>query len=350
MADEEVRISASSLKEFAKKVFIKVGMPARDAETEAEVLVWANLRGVDSHGVLRIPWYVENLTTGIMNPAPRVRIEKETPATLLIEADRAMGPVVTVFAMRKAIEKANKVGIGWAQIRNVTHQGAIGYYSLMAAKEGMAGITIASHPPNTAPYGAKAAGIHNSPIAIAVPAKLRYPLVLDMATSVAAGGKIDLAKDKGIPIPLGWALDKDGNPTTDPHKASVFLPIAGPKGSGLSMMFECLTGVMVGNPLLEPVLQGKRPAKHHIQNSIVAAVNISSFTDLESYKEHIDVLIDGIKSLPKADGFKEIFVPGEPEARTAEERSKQGIPLPWGTVNKLKAIAEKLKIPLPEEL
>ncbi len=346
----EVKIAADSLREFAREVFVQAGLPAKDAETEAEVLVWANLRGVDSHGVLRIPWYVENLTNGTMNPKPRIRIEKETPATLLIEADRAMGPVASVFSMEKAIEKARKVGIGWAQIRNVTHQGAIGYYSLMAANHGMAGIAIASHPPNTAPHGAKAAGVHNSPIAIAVPAKRRYPLLLDMATSVAAGGKIDLAKDKGVPIPLGWALDKDGHPTTDPNQAAILLPIAGPKGSGLTMMFECLTGIMVGNPLLEPVLLGQRPAKHHIQNSIVAAVDISQFTDLESFKRHIDALVDGIKALPKAEGFTEILVPGEPEAKTAEERSKHGIPLPEGTVRNLRNVAARLQVKLPPGL
>jgi ureidoglycolate dehydrogenase (NAD+) len=169
-----------------------------------------------------------------------------------------------------------------------------------------------------------------------------------MATSVAAGGKISLAIDKNISIPLGWALDKNGTPTTDPKSVGAFLPIAGPKGSGLALMFECLTGVMVGNPLLEPVLEGQRTAKYHIQNSIVAAIDISHFTDVDKYKGHIDSLIKGIKSLPKADGFEEIFVPGEPEERTCALRMKEGIPLPEGTVVNLKQVCDKYGINLPK--
>jgi len=359
------KVDWKMLKEFTREVFIRVGMPPNDAEVEAEALVWANLRGVDSHGVLRIPWYVDNVDKEAMNPKPNIRIEKETPATLLIEADRAFGPVVTIMAMNRAMEKAKTVGIGWVLIRNLTHQGALGFYSQMAAKKDMAGIAFVCSPPNTAPYGAKVAGVHNSPIAISVPAKRHRPLTLDMATSVAAGGKIWLAIDKGIPIPEGWALDKDGNPTIDPNKVDCYLPTGGPKGSGLAMMFECLSSVMVGNPLLEPTLLGRegkpqaqgekaatagvppRYVGRNMQNSIVAAIDISMFTDAESYKEHIDNLIDVIKALPKAEGFGEIFVPGELEERTFDERSKSGIPLPEGTVRNLRSIAERFGIKLP---
>jgi len=187
MVEKEVRVAWQPLREFAKEVFVRLGMPSRNAETEAAVLIWANLRGVDSHGVLQIPGYVENADKGVMNPKPNVQIVKETSATLLIDADRAFGPVVTTFAMNCVIEKAKEVGIGWGSIHNLTHQGAIGYYSLMAAEKDMAGIISASEPPNMAPYGARVAGVHNSPIAIAVPAKRHRPLLLDMATSVAAG-------------------------------------------------------------------------------------------------------------------------------------------------------------------
>jgi LDH2 family malate/lactate/ureidoglycolate dehydrogenase len=266
------------------------------------------------------------------------------------------------------VAKAKKVGICWALIRNLTHQGALGYYSQMMAERGMAGIVFVSNPPNMAPFGAKAPGVHNSPIAISVPAKRHRPLNLDMATSVVAGGKIWLAVDKNMPIPEGWALDKEGNPTTDPKNVGVLLPFAGPKGSGLAMMFECLASVMSGNPVVAPVLLGREvgpPAEgrkeqavgerlsyvpKHIQNSAVAAIDISTFTDLESYKEHIDELIDGVKALPKAEGFNEIFVPGEPEERTFLERSKNGIPLPEGTVRNLMAVSEKLGVKLPPGL
>jgi LDH2 family malate/lactate/ureidoglycolate dehydrogenase len=364
MTDTQIRIKWQSLKAFMKELFLRLGMSPEDAEIEAEVLIWANLRGVDSHGALLLPWYVDNLTTGVMNPKPDIKIEKETPATILIEADRSLGAPVTVFAMKRVMEKAKKVGVGWGIIRNVTHQGAIGYYSLMAAQAGMAGLTFTCNPPNMAPYGAKAPGVHNSPIAISVPAKRHRALLLDMATSVVAAGKINLAVDKNVPIPQGWALDKDGNPTTDPRQAVILLPFGGAKGSGLAMMFECLSGVMSGNPLLSPALLGTdaaaakpsepkpRPghASRHIQNSVVAAINIGTFTDVESYKEHIDNLIDGIKALPKAEGVSEIFVPGEPEWRPYDERSKNGIPLPDGTVQNLRHVADRVKINLPEGL
>ena len=207
---DETRVPAAELQEFTKGVFIAAGVPSEDAALEAEVLVWANLRGVDSHGVLRIPWYVDLIARGDMNPRPTIRVEKETAATVLIDGDRALGPVVTTVAMRRAIDKARAAGIGWAVIRNTTHQGAMAYYALMAAEAGMAGIAIVCSPPNMAPFGARTAGVHNSPISIAVPAGRHRPLCVDMATSVAAGGKLSLARDKGVPLPPGWALDEAG--------------------------------------------------------------------------------------------------------------------------------------------
>ncbi len=350
MGASEVRVNAEELKRFTKAVFEKAGFTSEGAEHQADVLVWANLRGVDSHGVQRIAWYLELVDKGHMKPRPNIRIEKETPATLLMDADYAPGPVVTVMAMRKAIEKARNVGIGWAVIRNTLHQGAMGYYSLMAANAGMAGIAIVCNPPNMAPHGAKASGVHNSPIAICVPGNRRRPLMLDMATSVAARGKLDVAEDKGISIPLGWALDKNGKPTTDPKQAAILLPAGGGKGSGLAMLFECLTSLFAGNPLLSPAFQGKPNALVHHQNSVVAAVDIATFTDLDQYKANADAIVDGIKALPPAEGFSEVVVPGEPENRVYDERAKNGVPLPDGTVAKLRKASQRFGIPLPAGL
>lgn len=350
MATKDVRVAWEVLKQFSQDVFVKVGFTPEGAELQADVLVWANLRGVDSHGVLRIPWYVDLVDKGHMKPRPNIRVEKETPATLLMDADHAPGPVVTVPAMKRVIQKAGQVGIGWAVIRNTLHQGAMGYYPLMAAKVGMAGIAMVCNPPNMAPHGARAVGVHNSPIAICVPGKRRRPLMLDMATSVAARGKLDLAVDKGIPIPLGWALDKDGKPTTDPNVSAVLLPAGGAKGSGLAMMFECLTSLFVGNPLLTPVFQGKPNAQVHRQNSLVAAIDIAAFTDLDQYKANADAIVDGIKALPTAEGFDEVLVPGEAEDRVHETRAKDGIPLPEGTIRNLRAVAKRFGVPLPAGL
>ncbi|HSC72000.1 MAG TPA: Ldh family oxidoreductase [Candidatus Methylomirabilis sp.] len=350
MATKDVRVAWESLKKFSQEVFVQVGFTPEGAELQADVLVWANLRGVDSHGVLRIPWYVDLVDKGHMKPRPNIRVEKETPATLLLDADYSPGPVVTVPAMKRVIQKAREVGIGWAVIRNTLHQGAMGYYPLMAAKEGMAGIAIVCNPPNMAPHGARAVGVHNSPIAICVPGKRRRPLMLDMATSVAARGKLDLAVDKGIPIPLGWALDKDGKPTTDPNVSAVLLPAGGAKGSGLAMMFECLTSLFVGNPLLTPVFQGKPNAQVHRQNSLVAAIDIAAFTDLDHYKANADAIVDGVKALPTAEGIDEVLVPGEVEDRVYEARAKSGIPLPEGTIRNLRKVAERFAVKLPAGL
>ena len=367
MAENEVKVVGwESLKDFTSKIFIQAGMPPEDAGAEAGALIWANLRAIDSHGVLRIPWYLSNIDNGVMNPEPKIQVIKETPATILVDADRALGPVVTIKVVNMVMEKGRKVGICWALIRNLTHQGALGYYSQMMAEKGMAGIVFVCSAPSMAPFGAKASGVHNSPIAISVPAKRHRTLNLDMATSLVAGGKLWLAIDKNMPIPKGWALDKEGNPTTDPKNVGALLPVGGPKGSGLAMMFECLSSVMAGNPLLEPILFGREmasppprtkgksdafervgPKRPHIQNSVVVAIDISTFTDLERYKEHIDNLIDGIKALPKADGFQEIFVPGEPEERAFLERSRNGIPLPGGTIKNLKAVSEQFGVKLP---
>jgi LDH2 family malate/lactate/ureidoglycolate dehydrogenase len=341
----DIRVAAEPLETFTREVFTRAGLPPEDAAIEAEVLVWANLRGVDSHGVLRIPWYLDNIDKGWMNPRPQIKVLKETPAVLYLDADRAFGPVVTVPAMRQVIEKARTVGIGWALIRNLTHQGAIGYYALMAADAGMAGLAIVCSPPNMAPFGASAAGVHNSPIAMAVPAARHPPLVLDMATSIVAGGKLEVALDKRIPLGAGWALDADGQPTTDPKRARILMPAGGPKGSGLALMFQCFTSLMANNPLIAPALQGYELG--HMQNSVVAAIDISLFHDVEMFKGQVDETIDELKALRKAEGVSDILMPGEPEARTLAERSQHGIPLPPGTVERLVAAAKRLDLPLP---
>jgi LDH2 family malate/lactate/ureidoglycolate dehydrogenase len=350
MEDNLTRVPSDELKTFSVEVFSKAGVPRRDAETESEVLIWANLRGVDSHGVLRIPLYLGWIDKGIMKPKPNIRVVNETPATFLIDADSALGPVVTTMAMNKVIEKAKNTGIGWGLIRNTTHQGAMAYYSLMAAEQNMAGLASVCSPANMAPHGARVPGVHNSPIAIAVPGQKYKPISLDMATSVAAGGKLEFAKDKGVSIPNTWALDDNGQPTTDPKQYKSLLPFGGPKGSGLAVMFECLSSLMVGNPLLQPPAPDKSKIVRGKQNSFVAAINISTFTNIDSYRENVDRLVQGIKSLPKTEGTEEIFVPGEIENRVYEDRSENGIPLPAGTVQNLRQASERFSVPLPKGL
>jgi ureidoglycolate dehydrogenase (NAD+) len=249
--------------------------------------------------------------------------------------------------MRRVIDKARAAGIGWGLIRNTTHQGAMAYYALMAAEAGMAGLAIVCSPPNMAPHGARAAGVHNSPIALAVPARRHRPLCLDMATSVAAGGKLNLARDKGVPLPPGWALDAGGRPTTDARQAVILVPAGAYKGSGLAMLFESLTSLMAANPLVAPALRGEPGARDHRQNSVVAAVDVAAFTEVDDYRDQVDALIDGIRALPRADGFEQVMVPGEPEDLCAAARRRDGIPLPPGTVESLRAAAARFGLPLP---
>jgi ureidoglycolate dehydrogenase (NAD+) len=298
---------------------------------------------------LRVPIYVKNLETGIYNPRPEIRVICETAAAFFVDADRALGPVASVPTTKRIIAKAREAGICWGMVRNSGHQGAIGYYAQQIAQEGLAAMTWTCNPPNMAPFGARAAGVHNSPIAMAVPRKGHRPLLLDMATSVVAGGKLELAADKGVSIPLGWALDANGNPTTDPKQGKVLLPAAGYKGYGLALMFECLSSVMMGNPLLLPKLLNRQPAPPMgTQNCVIAAINIGLFTDLAGYEQNIDDLGGAIKALPKADGFDEIMLPGELEDRTYDERVAKGIPLPEGTIRRLRETAERFGVKLPE--
>ncbi|MBN1856914.1 MAG: Ldh family oxidoreductase [Dehalococcoidia bacterium] len=350
MTDEVRVLPWQDLHDFTKRVFVSVGMPEEHATQEADTLMWANLRGVDSHGVVRIPWYVENIGKGIINPTPDIRVMVETPAVALIEADCAIGPVVTNLAADMAVEKAKGVGIGWILIRNHTHQGTMGQYVQRIANHDMAGMIFVCSRPNTAPFGARAAGVSNNPLGLSAPARRHPHLILDMATSLVAMGKVLVARDRGESLPVGWGLDEHGNPAVDPRDLATLLPVGGPKGSGMSLLFECMGSLMVANPLVLPVLSGElgeakttghvgRMARHN-QNSVVAAIDVSRFTDMEKYKAEIDSLIDHLKELPRADGFDEILMPGEREERCYAQRVKDGIPVPPATIAGLKKVAD----------
>ncbi len=349
MEQNTIRIAAEPLKKFATDILTAAGMPPDDAENEAEVLVWSNLRGVDSHGVMGITRYMKAIDTGLMNPKPKIKIIKETPATIFVEADHAFGAVVTTFAMERVIEKAKKLGIGWGLIRNNTHQGAMGYYAWMAAQQDLIGVAVVASGPIVAPFGAKAAGVSNNPIAFSLPTASHKPIVFDMATSVVAAGKILLARENGKSIPEGWAIDEDGNPTTDPTKYKALLPAGGAKGSGLSFIFECMTSILAGAPIIEPVLHGRR-SKENLQNSFVMAVDIATFGDVDEYKKNVDEFIDCFDELPPAKGFSKVLAPGMPEWATWEERSKNGIPIAAGTAQNLREVASRFGVSLPVEM
>ena len=350
MNNGSIRVEADALRGFAREIFVRANLPPDDAEAVADILVWANLRGVDGHGVLRLPRYLHLIGLGLMNPRPEIREIRETPASVVIEADRALGPVAFGRAMARAIDKARSAGIGLGLVRNTTHAGAVGYYTLRAVAENMAGVVIATSLPNMAYHGARAPGVATSPIAIAVPGAAHAPLMLDMATAVASFGKLAQARHAGTAIPEGMALTRDGDPTTDPARAAIPMPLGGPKGAGLALMFECLTSLVVGNPLVEAELTGPEGERRHNQNGLLLAIDIAAFIDVEAYGASLDRMVELIKALPKAPETDEILVPGERGDRVLEERRRDGIPIAAGTWRALAEAADRLGVDLPDIL
>jgi ureidoglycolate dehydrogenase (NAD+) len=350
MNEGSIRVDANALRDFTRDVLMRADMPADDAETVADILVWANLRGVDGHGVLRLPRYLYLIGIGLMNPRPEIREIRETPASVVIEADRALGPIAFGRAMARAIEKARAAGIGLGLVRNSTHAGAVGYYALQAVRADMVGIVTSTSLPNMAYHGARAAGVATSPIAIAVPGGEHAPLSLDMATAVASFGKLAQARHAGTSIPEDWALTADGAPTTDPNRAAIPMPLGGPKGAGLALMFECIASLLVGNPLVEAELTGAEGERRHNQNGMLIAIDIAQFIDVAAYGASLDRMVELIKALPKSPGTDEILVPGERGDRVLEERSRDGIPLAPGTWRALEETADRLGVDMPGTL
>jgi ureidoglycolate dehydrogenase (NAD+) len=249
-------------------------------------------------------------------------------------------------AMAAATRKAREAGIGFALARATTHTAALGYYTLAGAREGMAAVALAASWPNMAYHGARAAGVSTSPISIAVPGGERAPLVLDMGTGVVSVGKLTQARRAGETIPEGWALDAAGNPTTDSQAAQLPLPMAGPKGSGLALMIECLASLVTANPLLSEFLEETTLGLRHRQNGLAIAIDISRFGDPGAFRREVDRLVKAVKALPRAQGVEEILLPGERGERTFRKRNRDGIPIPPAVLKELKTLAERLGVPM----
>ncbi|OGA03156.1 MAG: hypothetical protein A3I00_01970 [Betaproteobacteria bacterium RIFCSPLOWO2_02_FULL_64_12] len=337
-------VSREVLERFATDVFERAGLTPEHAQIVAQVLVWANLRGVDTHGVARIPRYVELIEAGDMNARPAIKVSAETSASVLIDADRAPGPVAMTTATSAAMRKAAEAGIGMALVRGTTHTAALGYYTLAAAREGMAALAFSASWPNMAYHGARAAGVSTNPVSIAVPGGRAGPVLLDMATGIVSFGRLMQARRTGQALPEGSALDKEGNPTTDPRRAQIPLPMAGPKGSGLSLMIECLTSLVVSNPLISEYLEGTPVGRRHRQNALAIAIDLARYGDPAAFRREVDRLVRSIKALPRDPDTPEILIPGERGQRTFERRRREGIPLPRATFDELAGLASRLGI------
>lgn len=345
---DAVRVSSDLLNRMVSAIFQKLNVPPQDASIAADVLVAADLRGVDTHGVSNYieKIYVPGLRGGTVNPVPNIRAVRETPATALVDGDGGLGHVAGYRAMNLAIQKAKQTGVGFVTVANTRHFGIAGYYSMMALEHDLIGLAMTNGRPLVVPTFGSRPMLGTNPISVAVPTHAEQPFVLDMATSTVALGKLHLARRLQEPIPVGWALDDKGEPTTDPvaaSKAQSLLPLGGTremgghKGYGLAVVVDILCG-MLSSQIYGSIL-GQGEATHFL-----GAVDIGAFQPVGEFKEAMDGMIQALHNAPKAQGHDRIYVAGEIEAETVKERAARGIPLHKDVVSYLNDLSHQLGV------
>lgn len=332
------------LQHYCSTLFVKAGVSQEQADIVAESLIQADLRGVDSHGVVRTSIYLKRIEQNMINPNASVDIESEDEATVLVNGNNNFGAVVGTKALAIAIDKAKKKGAAIVGVKGSNHFGTGAYYALQAVKEDMILLVVSNASQTMPPTGGVRPFIGTNPLAIGVPSGEELPFILDMATSVVARGKVIVAAQKGEEIPLGWAIDKDGNPTTDAEAAleGSVLPVGGPKGYGISMFIDILAGVLTGagfgryvNNMYENWEEPQNVGHFYL------AIDINRFIPIETFKDRMDLYIREIKSEPKAHGVEEILIPGEIEHRLVLKRKSEGINLPIKVVEELAEIGRR---------
>jgi ureidoglycolate dehydrogenase (NAD+) len=347
MPSDSLRISPADLHAFTAAIFVAAGLTREHADEWAKMLVWANLRGTDSHGVIRIPRYVDLINAKSINPKPNIRVERRTAAAVVLETDRAPAAVGMTRAMKEAMECAKTAGVGWCAARHTTHTGAIGYFAAQAAEAGFAGIAMSASGPMMIYPGTKVAAVSSNPIAFAVPRKQGRPYLLDFSTGVVANGKIMGAADRGEKIPIGWGVDKDGRDTTDPKAVENVLPMAGMKGAGLSFMIECFTSLLLSCPRIAPDLESWAIGDDPFLNGSVLAIDPAAFGNREMFEREAERLGRAIAGLPRAKGVDRIMLPGERGDAVRAEREVKGIPIPNGTWQRIVKAAATLGVKPP---
>lgn len=345
MSSPGVVVGHQELSRFIGDALRAVGASADDAAAVADGLIWANLRGVDGHGVSRLSSYLAMIKRGDVDLKARPRLVRETAATFEIDSGGGFGPVAMMQALDVALDRRHKTGSCFGLVRDTTHTGAVGRYAQWLAERGSIGIIMVAGPAFVAYHGARVPSLGTSPIAIAVPSS-RGPIVLDMATSTISNGTILQARATGSALPPGAALTRDGTATTDPREAEILLPLGGPKGSGLALMFELVASVLAATPI-QAQASGAQQARRLRQNCAILAVDVEAFRPLGEFIEDADALTAIIKGLPRQEGFDEILLPGERSARTEAERRKTGIPIPQALWAELNAVAAKHAVKLP---
>jgi LDH2 family malate/lactate/ureidoglycolate dehydrogenase len=328
---------------FCEEVFLSCGMAQEDAAILADSLVQANLRGVDSHGVTRVGIYVERLKMGLVNPRPNVEVVRESDATLLVDGDNGMGQVVGVRALDLGLDKAKESGGVSVGVKRSNHYGAGAYYVQRAVARDTIAFAYSNAPPTMAPWGGVEPYVGTNPYAYGVPAGEHRPIILDMATSIVARGKIILAAERGEPIPEGWAVDKQGNPTTDAREAleGSVLPFGGPKGYAISLMIDIMAGARV-NSLYDNFDEPQNVG------AFFQLIDIGRFVEPATFKARVDRIIEEIKSSRKAAGTEEIFLPGEIEYRKEQQRRASGIPVGAETVAELREVGRSCGVDMTD--
>lgn len=341
-------ISFDSLRDFCEKAYMTAGVPPEEAAIVADLLARADLRGVASHGVTRLPIYIERLEKDYVRKKCQFEVLRQKGATAYVNAHGSMGHVVSHKAMNLAIDLAKEHGIGWVTVKDSGHFGVTGLFPMMALKDDLIGYISSNSAPMMAPFGGKKRVLGNNPLSYAFPAQRHLPVVVDFSCSVVASGRLILARKKGEQIPLGWAVDKNGVPTTDPYEGyeggGSLAPVGGHKGSGLALAHEMLSAILGGGKWTINIKSLYEKDETGIQGTCHSfmALDPDCFVGKAEFKNSIDEYIEAIKGSGPADGVKEILMPGELEARTEERYLKGGVPLALATVNDLEKLAGRL--------
>jgi len=353
-----------ALQEFVRQIFRQMGCPETDAQRAADVLTTADLRGIDSHGVARLNGYVRLMDLQRLNPTPSIRVVHETPGTAVVDGDTGLGLVVAPKAMEVAMEKARQVGTGWVAIRNSNHFGIAGYHTMLALPHDMIGFAMTNAGPLVAPTFSKDKLLGTNPIAVAIPAREEPPFVLDMATTTAAYGKLEILQRKNLPTPTGWVQDTNGDVVTDAHavkKGGALLPLGGDrehgshKGYGLGAWVDIFSGVLSGanyGPWVPPfATAGFMGSAQQLVGTgtghFVGAMRIDAFRPAAEFKEHMDNWIRAFRKATPVTGQAAVLIPGDPERLLDAERRKHGIPLLPVVVDNLKELAQRFGIQWP---
>ncbi|WCK56797.1 ureidoglycolate dehydrogenase [Aneurinibacillus sp. Ricciae_BoGa-3] len=312
------------------------GVPSDHADIVADVLVHADARGVTSHGVLRTEHYVKRVKKGGLNVNPNFSVKETGPVTAIFNGDDGLGHVVSKYAMEHAIKLAKRNGIGMVSVINSSHCGALSYFVKQAAEANLVGMAMTQTDKVVVPFGGAEPYFGTNPIAYGFPASKHKPVILDMATSNVAFGKVLHAREAGTTIPADWGVDSSGKPSTDPNEVVALLPFAGPKGYGLAMVVDILSGIMTGSafgPHITPMYGAYNEMRK--LGHFFCVINPAMFTDPQSFLANMDRMIDEIHETKPAEGFNRVLVPGEPEQLREEERIQNGVPVTESVYNYL---------------